>query len=157
MTDDPRAARLKELIFGARIGWLLASDEQVRLQRYLAELDEVARHIPSTTAVPADAFGAISANPAAFKPFIQTLALPMTAAIRAAAYCVLSGGEVKELSLSYQRRQVVSLSVAIELSDGTVANFSSTELWDVEFVRHLGLIKLGKTPVIDGYFAFAEA
>ena len=46
------------------------------------------------------------------------------------------------------------LAVLAQLHVGHTSRFESDDLWDAEFLRHLGLLKVSGRPVIDGYYAF---
>ncbi|XXY51963.1 hypothetical protein WME91_12550 [Sorangium sp. So ce269] len=92
-----------------------------------------------------------------FKPLVQAFASPVTAAMRAMVYAVLDGADVTSIQFSYEMKKFVDLRITVEYETGEQATFSSDDGWDVEVLRHFGIMKLGGKPVIDGYYAFRKA
>jgi hypothetical protein len=162
MTSEARAVSLERAMVVAGIGWMLAADRDARLTQVLKEVDELSSRLSSLLKQPIDVFVETTADVNTWKPLIQTFAAPMTTDIRAAIYCLLAGGEIASLAFAYERKQAVSLHLTLdlplELARGGRAtqDFASTELWDAEFLRHLGLAKLAGRPLIDGYYAYAK-
>jgi hypothetical protein len=91
-----------------------------------------------------------------FKPLVQTFASPMTTPIRTMVYCVLDSAQVKAIRFEYRFKALAHIEIDVEYDSGEEATFKSDNLWDAEVLRHFGLMKMGKAPVIDGYYAFRK-
>ena len=99
---------------------------------------------------------AIPADLPRLKPLVQTFASPMTAPIRAMVYCILDGAQVKAIRFDYRFKARAHLEVDVGYDSGESATFSSDDVYDSEALRHFGLMKMGKAPIIDGYYAFRK-
>lgn len=145
-----------QLLEGAGVGWYLGSDREQRLAQVLDALRAVeacyARKLSQPVARPL--LEQLRKEPASFKPFIQTFAAGMTSEMRTMVYCILSGASVERVRFDYEAERQATLSVELELPTGERPTFESSEIWDLEVLRHFGTAKKGGRPLIDGYFAF---
>jgi hypothetical protein len=107
-------------------------------------------------------FEEIQANIDNMKAFTQTFAVPISVEMRLMAFCLVKGAEILTLTLEYERLKKVTLTIKLLLNLGdtlrsdyeTVQTFTSNELWDLEMLKHVGLIKRGGQPLISGYYSF---
>jgi hypothetical protein len=72
------------------------------------------------------------------------------------AFCVLEGADIIAVTLDYRVKEYSRLSVTVEYESGEKATFASEDVWDVEAIRHFGLMKLSGAPVIDGFYALRK-
>ena len=73
------------------------------------------------------------------------------------AYCVLRGMDIGRVDFSYELKNTVSLVVILmEPVTGQEHSFSSSLVWDVELLRHMGIMALSGKPVLHGFYAFAS-
>ena len=140
------------------VGWVFAEAATERAR----EIFDAMREVEGTYA---RAFGRplgsldqlILGDVTRFKPFVQAFASPMSGAIRTMAFCVLDGAQVAAISFDYTLKHRAHLEIEVRYDSGEVARFASDNVWDVEALRHFGLMKMGDAPVIDGYYAFRGA
>jgi hypothetical protein len=153
---DERQLRL--IFEDSEVGWVFGEDATERAQQFLREMHDVDRYYNATFHRPLDPplAEAILHDAARFKPLVQTFASPMTTPMRTMVYCVLDGAQVKAIQFEYRFKARARLEVAVEYDSGDKATFASDNLWDVEVLRHFGLMKMGDAPVIDGYYAFRK-
>ena len=93
----------------------------------------------------------------ALKPLVQMFASPTSRTMRAMVYCVLRGMEIVAIDFSYRLKQTVTLTVSVRRdAGGKEIAFSSDLVWDAEILRHLGIMMMGKKPILHGFYAFAS-
>jgi hypothetical protein len=140
------------------VGWVLAEDRVERAQQILLEMRQVDLYFNETFGRPLEppVANAILADVARLKPLVQTFASPMTTPIRTMVYCVLDGAQIKAIRFDYRFKARAHLEVDVEYESGENTTFTSDNVWDVEALRHFGLMKMGQAPVIDGYYAFRK-
>lgn len=154
-TDD--LDRLGDLLQECGVGWLLDESRDERLRAVLSEIGALASEIngrmPSRRV---NVLEEMLAEPVALRPLVQMLASPTSIQMRAMAYCVLRGLDIKEVHLAYKRKDSVSLVVVLE-DPATEAElrFESSDVWDVATLRHMGILALAGKPILQGFYAFA--
>ena len=156
--SDQDLTNLARLLHASGIGWLLQEDRDVRLRQIAAEIAELSHEL-SRRLAPAkiDALGEMLNEPEALKPLVQMFASPTSCAMRAMVYCVLRGMEISMIDFSYRLKRTVMLSVAVQNDvTGQELTFQSDLVWDVEILRHLGIMVMGKKPILHGFYAFAS-
>ena len=153
---DQRQLRL--IFEQSDVGWVFEEHADERTQAILSEMHETDVVLHDTVGRPLapSLEDAILAEVARFKPLIQTFASPMTAPIRAMVYCVLDGAQVKAIRFDYRFKARAHLEVDVEYDSGVAATFASDDVYDAEALRHFGLMKMGKAPIVDGYYAFRK-
>lgn len=86
--------------------------------------------------------------------FVQALAAPMSTSVRVLVLQMIAGASLVALDYRYREREESHLEIRIRMPDGKEDRFVSEDLWDTEVIRHLGTMKVGERPVLDGYFAY---
>ena len=76
--------------------------------------------------------------------------------MRTMIYCVLAGASIERVRFEYKSQQKSALEITVEFPTGLGATFTSNDIYDAEVLRHIGLMKLGEAPVIDGYYPFRK-
>lgn len=94
----------------------------------------------------------IDADEQRFRVLFQALASPMTTAIRTMVFCLLDGASLGPVRFEYVPHQRSHLEASVEYTDGRSSMFASDDLFDAEVLRHFGMFKLDKRPVLDGYY-----
>ncbi|WP_437610716.1 hypothetical protein WMF20_03655 [Sorangium sp. So ce834] len=155
---DEELTNLARLLEASGVGWLLQQDRDVRLRQIAAEIAELSSEL-SRRLAPAkiDALGEMLNEPEAMKPLVQMFASPTSCAMRAMVYCVLRGMEISAIDFSYRLKRTVALTVSVQNDvTGQELTFESDLVWDAEILRHLGIMTMGKKPVLHGFYAFAS-
>lgn len=160
----PETAILATLFAVSDVGWVFeqATSEEgpdqvaERIRAHMSKVNqEMAKAFPLRPHLLVEE--SIRTDSSQFKALIQAFASPVTAPMCAMIYAVLDGAEVTAIEFSYKARESVSLSLTVQYETGEAATFLSDDAWDVEVLRHFGIMKLGNKPVIDGYYAFRKA
>lgn len=155
---DEEIENLARLLEASGVGWLLQEERDVKLRQISVELttlsDELSRRLAPAKI---DAQGEMLKEPEALKPLVQMFASPTSCAMRAMVYCVLRGMEITSIDFSYRLKQTVTLTVSVQNdATGQVLTFESDLVWDAEILRHLGIMAMGKKPILHGFYAFAS-
>jgi hypothetical protein len=147
---------LETLLERGGVGWLLHEDRDTRLQQIAKELEATSAELTRRLAPQnVDLLQEMSAAPADLKPLTQLFASPVSTEMRAMVYCVLRGMEIKEIDFAYRHKTSVSLRVVLENNvTGQELKFASNVVWDAEVLRHLGIMTMGKKPILHGFYAF---
>jgi hypothetical protein len=140
--------QLQQVFEQCDVGWMFAQGAVERARQVLREMHEVDRVFFERFNRPLDppVADAILADVTRFKALVQTFASPMTAPIRAMAYCLLDGAQLKAVRFDYRFKARAHLEIEIEYDPGEPVTFSSDDLWDAEALRHLGLVKRARHP-----------
>ena len=153
---QPDDATLTRLLQEAGVGWLLQPEDPARtLQRVRTEISDLQAWLADAGRPAADLPCLIADNAEHYKPLIQSFASPVTTPARGAIFLLLQGLTLREAALSYAERDHVTLDLVLCDEQGSEVRAHSTELWDVELLAHVGLMKIGDEPVIHGYYAHA--
>ncbi len=155
---DEDLVNLARLLEASGIGWLLQQDRDARLRQIAAEIAELSGELSQRLA-PAkiDALGEMLNEPEALKPLVQMFASPTSRGMRAMVYCVLRGMEISAIDFSYRLKRTVTLTVSVQNDvTGQELTFESDLVWDAEILRHLGIMAMGKKPILHGFYAFAS-
>ncbi|MGK3967047.1 hypothetical protein WMF38_23100 [Sorangium sp. So ce118] len=155
---DEELINLARLLEASGVGWLLQQDRDVRLRQIDTEIAELSSEL-SRRLAPAkiDALGEMLNEPDAMKPLVQMFASPTSCEMRAMVYCVLRGMEIAAIDFSYRLKRTVALTVSVKNDiTGQELTFESDLVWDAEILRHLGIMTMGKKPVLHGFYAFAS-
>lgn len=155
-TSGDRGARLEHLLADAGVEWALGPDRAATIARMLASLLALEGELESALGGPRDLLDEVEQAPISFRPLLQSFASPLTTSVRAAIYVLVSGGELRRLEYEYVRGERSRLHIVVATSDGLVLERTSEEIWDADFLRHLGLMKAGDRPIVDGYYAFTR-
>jgi len=148
--------RVRRVLEGAGLGWLLQDDVEVRCKMYLEEMAEMDAWLAERGVARKRSFlEEAEEDPEATRAVVQTFAVPMTTPIRGVAYLVADGADIRDISFEYRDGESVCLKVAVAPGSGRrpVVQAESTEVWDVEFLRHLSIMKMGDQPLLSGYYA----
>lgn len=152
------ATNLADLLGACGVDWLLAEDRDARLGQIATEIaqlsDELNRRLAPTKI---DVLDEMMNEPVALKPLVQMFASPTSCTMRAMVYCVLRGMEIVSIDFSYRMKQTVALAVSVHNDvTGQELTFVSDLVWDAEILRHMGIMVMGKKPVLHGFYAFAS-
>ena len=151
-----RKTTLELVLHAAGVGWLLQEDKDGRLTQVLGEMDDLSVDLSRRLApLLVDVLVEAASGPSELRPLVQLFASPTTMTARAMAYCVLHGADVKSVSFEYEMYQTAKLKVVLSDTARTLA-FETNELYDVEVLRHFGIMKSRGRPVLHGYYAFAD-
>jgi hypothetical protein len=149
-----RKDQLARLLAAARAGWVIeGEDRESRLEGILNEVDALAGRLSALIGLSGDLLDEMEREIGALAPLAESFASPMSADIRAAVYVLLRGGELRSLTYEYDRLARSRLFLRIATWERRELEFESNELWDAEILRHLGLMKMGGRPLVDGYYA----
>lgn len=154
---DQTITALAQRLHESGVGWLLNQDADARLEQIRSEIldvsAELSRRLPR---MKIDVLAEVLTDPA-LKPLVQMFASPTTRDMRAMVYCVLRGMTIKDIEFSYKLKQRVDLAVVLQNEiTGEELTFKSDRVWDVEILRHLGIMTMGNRPIIHGFYAFAS-
>lgn len=140
------------------VGWLLNEDRETRLRQLASEMTDLSAELNQRLApTKVDALGEMLREPAALRPLVQMFASPTSRTMRAMVYCVLRGMEIMAIDFSYRLKQTASLTVSLRNDiTGQDMEFRSDLVWDAEILRHLGIMTMGKKPILHGFYAFAS-
>lgn len=127
--------RIVELFRAADVGFHFDRETAVRASHVEREFASLSAELTRRLGHPVDAPEEAMANAAKFAPLVQTFAMPMTTAIRAMVYCVLSGARITRLQYAYEIEKKSRLEVTVEFAPGAEQDFASEELWDAEAHR----------------------
>jgi hypothetical protein len=152
--SSTRKDQLARLLQSARVGWVLdGEDREARLGGILQEVDELAGRLSRTNLGQGDLMEEMARDVSVLAPLVQSFSSPMSTEIRTAIYLLLRGAELSALTYEYDRLARSRLYMRIATMDRRALEFESTELWDAEFLRHIGLMKMSGRPLVDGYYA----
>ena len=148
-----REETLSKLLEENGLTWALAGDAGAA-GRILGVLEATASEYRTHFGSDVDLLAAARAKPDEMRAFLQTLTAGVSPAFLAlVARILLRGAKVVCVRFEFEARKTLSLHVEIADPDGRRYAFDSTDLWDVQILRHLGLMKAGGVPFIDGYYA----
>ncbi len=117
-------------------------------------MEEAAREYGRRFRTQVDLLAACKMMPEKMRAFLQTLAAGVSPSLLAmVARIVLREARVTGVRFEVASGRSSSLHVEIEDPDGGVQSFDSSEIWDAEVLRHFGLMRIGDTPLISGYYA----
>jgi len=152
------STKLAALLEACGVGWLLAEHRDERLDQIALEIAQLSNELTQRLA-PAkiDVWSEMMSEPMALKPLVQMFASPTSGTMRAMVYCVLRGMEIVSIDFSYRAKRAVSLTVSVQHDvTGQEHTFTSDLVWDAEILRHLGIMMMGKKPILHGFYAFAS-
>ena len=88
------------------------------------------------------------------KGFLQVLSGTRTPDMLLMAWRIIQGMEIKEVTVSYHRKQDFRLRVVLELPyGGSDEIYESTKIQDFALFRHIGIMEIDGKPVFDGFYA----
>jgi hypothetical protein len=158
MMREEESAKLAALLEACGVGWLLTEDRDTRLSQIALEIAQLTDELNQRLA-PAEinVFDEMMNESAALKPLVQMFASPTSRSMRAMVYCVLRGMEIVAIDFSYRLKRSVALTVSVQYDiSGQELTFTSDLVWDAEILRHLGIMMMGKKPILHGFYAFAS-
>lgn len=154
--EDARLARLGRVVRAAGADRLLLGERQATLVRWLGSVDALEGWLLAQLAEECDVLREAERDPSALRPLLESLASPLSTPVRAAVYVLVTGGELREIQYAYARGERSHMRIVVATALGRTIESTSEEIWDVDFLRHLGLMKAGNRPIVDGYYSFAS-
>lgn len=152
-----RKSTLELVLHAAGVGWVLQEDKDARLTQFLKEIDELSTDLRQRLSpLPIDVLPEMASEPNELRPLVQLFASPTSTTIRAMAYCVLRGADIKSVRFEYEMRRTAKLRIVLTDNVHEELIFETDEIWDAEVLRHFGIMKSSGLPVLHGYYAFAD-
>jgi len=92
-------------------------------------------------------------NPQRIKGFFQALGGRRTLEKILMVWRIIQGMEIRDVQLSYHRRQSFSVRVVLESPYGEQdPPYESTNIQDFALFRHIGILEIDHRPVFDGFY-----
>ena len=86
--------------------------------------------------------------------FLQALASASTPVMLLMAWRIIQGMNVQEVQVTYFRQRQFEVHVVLEAPNGeTDPPYISSRIHDFALLRHIGIIEISGTPVLDGFYA----
>lgn len=98
----------------------------------------------------------ISASPYKADAFLQALVSIRGTPILCAAWRIVQGMEIESIEVRYARLADFALRVVLRSPYGETEEYSSNDINDVVFVRHLGKATVDARPFFDGFYALRQ-
>lgn len=95
----------------------------------------------------------VQANPFKLDAFLEALVSLRTAEMLAAAWRVIQGMQIESLQMRFRHAESFSLALTLRSPYGETENYSTSDIDDMTFVRHLMKSKSDNRPIINGFFA----
>jgi hypothetical protein len=93
-------------------------------------------------------------RPQQIRGFFQALGGTRTPDMLLMVWRIIEGLEIKEIQLTYRRREQFEVRVVLESSIGEADEFyASSSVHDFALFRHIGVLEAGGRPVFDGFYA----
>lgn len=97
--------------------------------------------------------GLVESNPFKLDAFLEALVSLENPEIMAAAWRMLQGLQLDSLEVRFERARSFSMSVSLKSPCGETETYTSDDIDDMNFIRHLMKSKSGGRPIINGFFA----
>lgn len=156
--DEQTKNKILEIIEKGNINWILKQEEQdVLISKIFIEIKNLEFEIEQFISKKIDLCSEMSKEAISLKPLIQMFALPTSKKMKAMAYCVLRGMEIEKIEFSYVAKESIFLSLTIkDVVNEKSHKFESNIIWDLEILKHFGMVTLNKKPLLQGFYAFAS-
>lgn len=142
---------LKMLLENAGVGWVFRGNEQQSLQGLLEDVRAIeAQHLARYQSK-VDLLDQCRERFEDMRPFIRSLAVPMTREFRLLVLRLLMGDEIQAVQFEYELRSSAKLRIQLAGQDQP---FRSDNIWDFDVLRHMGSMKVSSRPVLHGYYDF---
>lgn len=92
-------------------------------------------------------------NPYKFDAFLEALVTLRSPEMMAAAWRMIQGMQVQALEMAFKNAESFSLTVSLKSPYAETEQYSTADIDDMTFVRHLMKSKSGDRPIINGFFA----
>ncbi len=152
--------RLEKLLENAGLEWGLRifSPREEAAAFYLARLDRLQKFMSSRGLGENASSIATIELLSTHSPFRADAILEALISIRSpeivcAAWRIIQGMTVQSLSVEYVHCDRFKLTIILKSADDEVEIYSSNDIDDLPFVRHLSKCKLGESPLLDGFHA----
>jgi hypothetical protein len=97
-------------------------------------------------------------SPSRVRAFFEALGGTRTPDMLVMAWRIIQGMEIKEIGVSYRRREAVTLRVVLQSPYGEEdAPYESSNIHDFALLRHVGVHEVSGRPVFDGFYALKPA
>lgn len=94
-----------------------------------------------------------TSNPLKLDAFLEALVSLKSPEMLTAAWRMIQGMQLDSLDLKFESAKAFSLKVSLESPYGEPETYSTDDIDDMNFVRHLMKSKSGDRPIINGFFA----
>lgn len=143
---------LKMLLENAGVGWVFRGDEQESLRGLLDDVRATEMQYQERYQAQVDLLAQCKQQFEGMRPFVRSLATPMSQEFRLLVLRLLTGAEIEAIQYEYE---IQSKSMLVVRLVGEAKPFLSKDVWDFDILRHLGTMKISGRPVLHGYFDFA--
>jgi len=159
--SSPSPSSLEAAIRDAGEGWIIdwfdpPSDAINHLRRTLEEINRLGRQrlgSGSPSLSEATLVSEHGRNPQRIKGFFQALGGTRTPEMLLMAWRIIQGMEIRDVQLSYSRRNSFLLRVVLESPSGEQdPPYESTNIQDFALFRHIGILEIDHRPVFDGFY-----
>ena len=149
----PEPAVLRKLLRDAGIEWWIAQDAGRIYKTAVDDVGAVAQLYRERYGEEIDLWARIVALPDEMRAFVQSFAMPISNAFRLMVLRLLDGSTILSVDFHYEERREARLRIRLRDRRGSEEAFESDDLWDAHVLRHLGFMKIGDEPVLDGFYA----
>jgi hypothetical protein len=152
---------LEEAIRGAGEGWLIdwfapPNEALNHIRRVLAEVHRRAQERLGADAPDLSEPAIIKEyqrHPSQVKGFFQALGGTRTPDMLLMVWRIIQGMEIKDVQLTYRRREHFHVRVILESPHGVEDTpYESDRINDFALFRHMGIMEVGDAPVLDGFY-----
>lgn len=122
-----------------------------RLEEYVKK-----HHLGTISFTPESLARLVSASPYKADAFLQALVSIRSTPILCAAWRVVQGMEIESIEMRYARLHDFALRIVLRSPFGETEEYSSDDINDVVFVRHLGKSTVDARPFFDGFYGLRQ-
>ena len=95
-------------------------------------------------------------NPYKLDAFLEALVTLRTSEMIAAAWRIIQGMQVEKIDMQFEYGKSFALRIALLSPDGKIEDYSTSDIVDMNFLRHLIKSKSDNQPIINGFFALRQ-
>jgi len=155
--------QLETILRGRKLAWAIdmfspSSQATIHYLAALRRLEEyiTRRNLDETSFTPDSLEDLISESPYKADAFLQALVSIRSTPILCAAWRIVQGIEVESIKMHYARLDNFSLQVVLRSPYGQLEEYSSNDINDVVFIRHLAKSSVNDRPFFDGFYALRQ-
>ena len=95
-------------------------------------------------------------NPYMLDAFLEALVSLRTSEMIAAAWRVIQGMQVEKIEMQFEYGKSFALRISLLSPYGEIEDYSTSDIVDMNFLRHLIKSKSDNRPIINGFFALRQ-